>query len=196
MYIYINKASLCKSISCLKTNSNCEPIGVWQQLNIIIYQAFLTLYWCQFKTFLNQKVEDNSSCMLSLKKQFLLPMISMKTSLSDSTDQTCDLQSGTLRSRSINWVFKDSSAVSQQPSCHKYCALHWRVFLLWWCHDCLPFVLNRKSLKPTPTPKVLSSQMPINDGESNMYLLLHTYNHKRLKSTRMLKKKKNKWESP
>ena len=117
-------------------------------------------------------------------------MTSMKTSLSDSTDQTCDLKSGTLRSRSINWVLKDSSAVSQQPSCHKYCALHWRVFLLWWCHDCLPFVLNRKSLKPTPTPKVLSSQMPVNDGESNMYLLLHTLNHKRLKSSRMLKKNK------
>ena len=153
MYICINKASLCNSISCLKTNSNCEPIGVWQQLNIIIYQAFFNALLVPVQTFLNQKVENNSSCMLFLKKQFLLPMTSMKTSLSDSTAQTCDLQSGTLRSRSINWVFKNSSAVSQQPSCHKYCTLHWRVFLLWWCSDCWPFVLNRKSFKPTPTPK-------------------------------------------
>ena len=36
MHICINKASLCNSITCLKTNSNCEPIGVWQQLNIRI----------------------------------------------------------------------------------------------------------------------------------------------------------------
>ena len=121
MYICINKASLCNSISCLRTNSNCEPIGVWQQLNIIIYQAFFNALLVPVQTFLNQKVENNSSCMLFLKKQFLLPMTSMKTSLSDSTAQTCDLQSGTLRSRSINWVFKNSSAVSQQPSCHKYC---------------------------------------------------------------------------